>query len=73
MKNVEDNPNQMASMGIASVYANAHNIDKLTETLKQFKGKMAEMKVVLKKEEAIQGKIVDLEKAIAQEAWNPGL
>ena len=27
VKNVEDNPKQMASMGIASVYANAHNID----------------------------------------------
>ena len=41
----------MASMGIASAYENDHNINKLTETLEQFKGKMAEMKVVLKKEE----------------------
>ena len=53
MKNVEDNPNQMDSMGIASAYANAHNIDKLTKTLEQFKCKMAEMKVVLKKEERV--------------------
>ena len=33
VKNVEDNPKQMASMGIAFAYANAHNIDKLIETL----------------------------------------
>ena len=51
MKNVEDDSKQMASMGIASAYANSHNVDKLIETLEQFKGKMAEMKVVLKKEE----------------------
>ena len=51
VKNVEDNPKQMDSIGIASAYANSHNIDKLIKTLEQFKGKMAEMKVVLKKEE----------------------
>ena len=33
VKNVEDNAKQLASMGIANAYANAHNIDKLTETL----------------------------------------
>ena len=33
VKNVEDNPKQLASMGIANAYANSHNIDKLTETL----------------------------------------
>ena len=53
VKDVEDNPKQMDSMGIASAYANDHNIDKLTETLEQFKGKMAEMKAVLKKEERV--------------------
>ena len=53
VKHVEDNLKQMASMGIASAYANAHNIDKLIETLEQFKGKMAEMKVVLRKEERV--------------------
>ena len=53
VKNVEDNPKQMASMGIASTYAKAHNIGKLTEALEQFKGKMTEMKVVLKKEERL--------------------
>ena len=50
VKNVEDNPKQIASLGIANAYANAHNIDKLTDNLEQFKGKMAEMKAVLKKE-----------------------
>ena len=38
-------------MGIANTYANSHNIDKLTETLEKCKGKMAEMKEVLRKEE----------------------
>ena len=37
VKNVEDNTKKMASMGIATAYENAHNIDKLTETLEQFK------------------------------------
>ena len=53
VKNVEDNPKQMDSMGIASTYENAHNIDKLIETLEQFKGKMDEMKEVLRKEERV--------------------
>ena len=53
VKNVEDNPKQMDSMGIASAYANAHNIDKLIETLEEFKGNMAEIKAVLKKEERV--------------------
>ena len=44
LKNVEDNPKQLASMGIATAYANAHNVDKLIETLYQYKGKMAEIK-----------------------------
>ena len=30
VKNVEDNVKQLASMGIATAYANAHNVDKLT-------------------------------------------
>ena len=41
VKKVEDNPKQLASLGIASAYANAHNIDKLRETLDQCKGEMA--------------------------------
>ena len=53
VKNVEDNPKQLASLGIANAYENAHNIDKLTETLEKCKGKMAEMKEVLRKEERV--------------------
>ena len=49
VKNVEEYPKQMASMGVA----NAHNISRLTETLDQYKGKMAEMKEVLRKEERV--------------------
>ena len=53
VKNVEDNPKQLDSLGIANAHANAHNIDKLTETLEQCKGKMAEMKEILRKEEVV--------------------
>ena len=53
MKNVEEQPKQLASMGIENAYTNAHNIDKLTETIEQYKGKMVEMKEVLRKEERV--------------------
>ena len=53
VKNVEDNPKQLDSLGIASAYVNSHNIDKLTKTLEQCKGKMAKMKEVLRKEERV--------------------
>ena len=43
----------MASMGVATATANAHNISKLTETIDQYKGKMEEMKEVLRKEERV--------------------
>ena len=53
MKNVEYNPKQLVSLGIANAYANAHNIDNLTETLEKCKGKMIEMKEVLRKVERV--------------------
>ena len=53
MSNVEEHPKQLAFIGITNAYANAHNIDKLTETIEQYKGKMAEMKEVLRKEERV--------------------
>ena len=43
----------MASMGIANTYANAHNVDKIIETIDHYKGKMEEMKEVLRKEERV--------------------
>ena len=33
MSNVEEHPKQLASIGIANAYSNAHNIDKLTENI----------------------------------------
>ena len=42
VKTVEDNPKKLDSMGIATAYANAHNVDKLTETIDHYKGKMTE-------------------------------
>ena len=53
MSNLEEHSKQLASMGIANAYANDHNIDKLTQTIEQYKGKMAEMKEVLRKEEKV--------------------
>ena len=44
MKNVEEHPKELASMGIANAYANAHNVDGLMENIEKYKGKMAEMK-----------------------------
>ena len=40
-------------MGVATTIENAHNISSLIETLDQYKGKMAEMKEVLRKEERV--------------------
>ena len=41
VKNVEEYAKQMASMGVATRTANAHNISNLTKNLDQYKGKMA--------------------------------
>ena len=49
IKKVEEYPKQLASMGIA----NAHNVDRLMENIEQYKGKMAEMNEVLRKEEKV--------------------
>ena len=40
-------------MGIANAHANSHDINTLIETLDHYKGKMAEMKEVLRKEERV--------------------
>ena len=44
VRNIEEDPKQMASMGVATATANAHNISRLIETIDQYKGKMEEMK-----------------------------
>ena len=53
MKNVEEHPKELASMGIANAYANAHNVDRIMENIEKYNGKMAEMKEVLGKEEKV--------------------
>ena len=53
MKNVEEYPTQLASMGIENSNANVHNVDRLMEKIEQYKGNMAEMKEVLRKEEKV--------------------
>ena len=53
MSNVEAHPKQVSSMGIENSYANAHNVDKLIETIEKYRGKMAEMKEGLRKEEKV--------------------
>ena len=49
MKNVEEHPNQLDSMGIEHAYSNAHNVDRLLENIEQYKEKMVETKEVLMK------------------------
>ena len=53
VKNVEEHPKELATMGIANAYENDHNMDKLMENDEQYKGKMPEMKDVLRKEEKV--------------------
>ena len=53
MKNVEEHPKELASMGNENAYENAHNVDKLMENIKKYKGKMVEMKEVLRKKEKL--------------------
>ena len=53
VKNVEDNLKQMDSMGIAYAYANAHNVNNPIEAIEKYKGKMVEMKEVMRKEEKV--------------------
>ena len=53
MRNVVKYSKQLVSVVIATAHANSHNIIKLTETLDHYKGKMAEMKKVLRKEERV--------------------
>ena len=53
MTNVEEHPKELSAMGIANAYANSHNVDKIMENIEQYKGKMAEMKEVLRKEEKV--------------------
>ena len=43
----------MASWGVATVQVDAHNISNLKETIDQYKGRMAEMKETLRKEERV--------------------
>ena len=53
VRNVEEDPKKMASMGVATANANAHNINRLTENIDQYKGKMAKMKEIMRKEEKV--------------------
>ena len=53
MKNVKEHPKELACIGIANSYTNAQNVDRLMENIEQYKGKMAEMNEVLRKEEKV--------------------
>ena len=44
VKNVEEDPVQMASWGVATTQVNSYNISKLKETIDQYKDRMAQMK-----------------------------
>ena len=53
VKDVEEDPVHMASWGVAIAQVNAHNISKLKKTIYQYKGRMEEMKEILRKEERV--------------------
>ena len=43
----------MASWGVETTHVNAHNISKIKEIIDQYKGRMEEIKEVLRKEERV--------------------
>ena len=49
VKNVDGDPEQMASIDIATAQTNAYNVSKLKGAVDQYKYKMAQMKETLKK------------------------
>ena len=53
MNNVEEHPKQLASVGIENSHSNAHIVDRILEKIHQYKGKMAKMKEVLRKEKKV--------------------
>ena len=53
VKDIEEYPVHMASCDVATAQVNAHNISKLKEIIDRYKGRMAEIKEVLRKEERV--------------------
>ena len=53
VKDVKEDPMQMASWGVATAQVNAHNISKLKDIIDQYKGRMEEIKELLRKEERV--------------------
>ena len=50
MKGIDEDPQLMASIGVAVAQENAYNVDKLKETIDQYKEKMVKVKDTLMKE-----------------------
>ena len=53
VKNVEEDPVQMDSLGVATAQVNSYNVSKLKGAVDQYKDKMAQMKETLRKEERV--------------------
>ena len=53
VKNIEEDLEQMASIGIATTHVNAYNVSKLKGAVDQYKDKMEQMKETLRKEERV--------------------
>ena len=49
MKNTDEDPEQMASVSVATAQENAYNVSKLKGAIDQYKYKMAQMKETLRK------------------------
>ena len=53
LKDVEEDPVRMASLGIATPQVTAYNVSKIKRAVDQYKDKMAQMKEILRKEERV--------------------
>ena len=53
VKDFEEDPVQMASWGVATAQVNSHNLNNFKETIDQYKGRMGEMKEILRNEERV--------------------
>ena len=51
--NVEEDQEQMASIGIATIHDNAYNVSKMKGEVDKYKDKMAKIKETLRKEQGV--------------------
>ena len=53
VKNVDEDPDHMASISVATAQANAYNVSKLKGAVDQYKDNMTQMKETLRKDQGV--------------------